>query len=114
VIMHMQKPDKPCTLRRFRREDLVDTVIGPVAAEAAAGGLKDTEDDTVRVAKYLQRYQDVQRHRLNMQVHTSALTGFALSPADLKRAVQHCEAQQLLCCGEFGTVIGRGRRAATK
>ena len=80
--MHAPQARRACTLRRFRRDDLVDTVIGPVAAEAAAGGLTDIEDDAARVAKYLQRYQDVQRHRLSMQV-LFALTGFAVYPANL-------------------------------
>jgi hypothetical protein len=46
-------------------------VVAPNAAEAAASVLKDTEDDAARVAKYLQRYQEVQRHRLAMQVRIS-------------------------------------------
>ena len=82
-MLHMQRvtrhrscslPNEPHWLdcaTRFSRDDLVETVVAPNAAEAAATVLRDTEDDTARVVKYLQRYQEVQRHRLAMQVRTS-------------------------------------------
>ena len=66
--VYAPRPTKPARCARFRRDDLVDTVIGPIAAEAAASVLSDLKDDTARVAKYLQRYQEVQRHRMAMQV----------------------------------------------
>jgi len=94
-IMHARR--ESCIARRFRRDDLVDTVIGPVAAEAAAGSLMDMEEDTARVGKYLQRYQDVQRQRLNMQVKLLLALGLhEFLPLMACRAAIHC--RELLCC----------------
>ena len=98
----------PCTLSRFRRDDLVDTVIGPVAAEAAAGSLTDLKEDTARVAKYLQRYQEVQRHRLNMQVDFLCALAVLRHRQMLWRAVQQRVIETQFCCSTASWSVAWG------
>ena len=106
--------DVPCTLSRFRRDDLVDTVIGPVAAEAAASSLKDAEDNAARVTKYLQRYREVQRHRLNMQVLLLRSPWlYTITCRASGCAVQECRVKTYLCC-MLKYCLGRAGRAAAE
>ena len=60
------------------RDDLVDTVLAPAAAEAAAAALSDARDDADRARKYLGRYQDLQARRLaaaELDVDVGAVEG---------------------------------------
>ena len=66
---------------RDMRDDLVDTVIAPAGAEAAAGLLADARENTARVSKYLQRYKEVQERRSNMEVCLLCMLHFWLRPA---------------------------------
>lgn len=45
------------------REDLVETVLAPAAADAASTTLADAREDAGRVVKYLARYKSVQARR---------------------------------------------------
>ena len=50
------------------RDDLVDTVIAPAGAEAAASLLVETRENAERVSKYLLRYKEVQHRRAHLEV----------------------------------------------
>lgn len=58
------------------RDDLVDTVIAPAGADAAASLLAETRDNAERVSKYLLRYKEVQQRRSNMEVNPPQLAAF--------------------------------------
>ena len=53
---------------RHRRSDLLETVIGPSAAEAASNGLSDYRESLERVQKYLTRYKHVREQRAALEV----------------------------------------------
>ena len=53
---------------RHARDDLVDTVIAPASAEAAATAVSDIRENRERVAKYLARLKEVRHKRSAMQV----------------------------------------------
>lgn len=53
---------------RHGRDDLVDTVIAPGSAEAAATAVSDIRDNRERVTKYLARLKEVRHKRSAMQV----------------------------------------------
>ncbi len=55
-------------LYRHRRSDLLETVIGPAAAEAASTGLSDFRESLERVQKYLTRYKHVREQRAALEV----------------------------------------------
>ncbi|KAK9849951.1 hypothetical protein WJX84_009719 [Apatococcus fuscideae] len=55
------------TAYRHRRSDLLDTVIGPAAAEAASTGLSDFRESLERVDKYLTRYKHVRQQRAALE-----------------------------------------------
>lgn len=49
------------------REDLVETIVAPAAAGAAAGLLNDARESQERVAKYWARLREVRDKRRNME-----------------------------------------------
>lgn len=53
---------------RHQRQDLLDTIIAPAAAAAAASTLEDVREDTGRVRKYWVRLKEVRAKRVAMQV----------------------------------------------
>lgn len=55
----------PC---RHSRDDLVDTVVAPASAEAAATAVADVRDEQERVGKYLARLKEVRNKRSAMEV----------------------------------------------
>ncbi len=61
----MTKPQHVC---RHGRDDLVDTVIAPASAEAAASTVSDVREERERVSKYLTRLKEVRHKRSAMQV----------------------------------------------
>lgn len=56
LTFHMQAT---CTAFQSGRDDLVDTVVAPAAAEAAASMLTTVREDCNRVRKYLARLKEV-------------------------------------------------------
>ena len=50
------------------RDDLVDTVLAPAAADAAAAEVDDAAADAARSHKYLARYREVRERRLGLEV----------------------------------------------
>ncbi len=59
---------KPQHVCRHGRDDLVDTVIAPASAEAAASTVSDVREERERVSKYLTRLKEVRHKRSAMQV----------------------------------------------
>lgn len=55
-------------MRRHGRDDLVDTVIAPASAEAAASAVSDVREERERVSKYLARLKEVRHNRSAMEV----------------------------------------------
>ena len=53
---------------RHGRDDLVETVIAPASAEAAASTVSDVREERERVSKYLARLKEVRHKRSAMQV----------------------------------------------
>ena len=62
---------------RHGRHDLVDTVVAPASAEAAATAVADIREERERVSKYLIRLKEVRHKRSAMEVccavHCTAL-----------------------------------------
>lgn len=56
---------------RHSRDDLVDTVVAPASAEAAAATVSETKENRERVAKYLARLKEVRHKRSAMEVSTA-------------------------------------------
>ncbi|KAL3149903.1 hypothetical protein ABBQ38_013268 [Trebouxia sp. C0009 RCD-2024] len=54
------------------REDLVDTVVAPASAEAAATAVADVREERERVSKYLARLQEVRHKRSAMEAALAA------------------------------------------
>ncbi|DBA88250.1 hypothetical protein WJX77_011440 [Trebouxia sp. C0004] len=54
------------------RDDLVDTVIAPASAEAAASTVSDVREERERVSKYLTRLKEVRHKRSAMQAALAA------------------------------------------
>ena len=61
----------PC---RHGRDDLVDTVVAPASAEAAATAVADVRDVRERVGKYLARLKEVRHKRSAMEVRVTENT----------------------------------------
>lgn len=71
-----------CFLRAWReavrvayehaRDDLVDTIVAPAAAEAAAGMLQDARDSCERLVKYSSRLAEVRRQKSAMAAAVEA------------------------------------------
>ncbi|KAK9808650.1 hypothetical protein WJX72_001296 [[Myrmecia] bisecta] len=57
---------------RAMRGDLVETVVAPAGAEAAASQLTQLREDVSRVDKYLARLKDVQQKRISLQAALDA------------------------------------------
>ena len=70
---------------RHGRDDLVDTVVAPASAEAAATAVADIREERERVSKYLTRLKEVRHKRSAMEVRCALL-----------RNALHCCA--LPCC----------------
>lgn len=51
-----------CTAFQAARDDLMETIIAPAAAEAAAMLLSRTLEDRTRISKYLERLKEVLLH----------------------------------------------------
>ncbi|GMH34369.1 hypothetical protein BSKO_02203 [Bryopsis sp. KO-2023] len=52
---------------RFDREDLVDTIVAPAAAECASTSLSNFREDAERVGKYWERLKEVREKRFAME-----------------------------------------------
>lgn len=52
---------------RYDREDLVETVVAPAAAECASTSLTSFIDDTERLSKYWNRLKEVRAKRHAME-----------------------------------------------
>ena len=63
------------TSLRYQRQDLVDTVVAPAAAAAAAGLLSDARESVERVNKYSARLREVRGKRQAMAAAMAAGTG---------------------------------------
>ena len=83
--LDMHPPPHLCAPREWRealhtshlhgREDLVDTVVAPAAAAAAAGLLSDARESMERITKYGARLREVRGRRQAMQAALAAGKG---------------------------------------
>jgi len=71
---------------------LVDTVIAPASAEAAASTVSDVREERERVSKYLTRLKEVRHKRSAMQVSHNLVKRF-------DAALFHCSASLSLMQG---------------
>lgn len=55
-------------LCRHSRDDLVDTVVAPASAEAAAASVTEIRENRERVTKYITRLKEVRHKRSAMEV----------------------------------------------
>ena len=55
-----------------KRQDLVDTVVAPAAASAAAGLLNDARESMERLAKYWARLKEVRGKRKALEAVVAA------------------------------------------
>ena len=69
---------------RHGRDDLVDTVVAPASAEAAATAVADVREERERVSKYLARLKEVRYKRSAMEVTHHTLASI-LSPLCVQR-----------------------------
>ncbi|KAK9859824.1 hypothetical protein WJX84_001803 [Apatococcus fuscideae] len=69
---------------RHRRSDLLETVIGPAAAEAASTGLSDFRESLERVDKYLTRYKHVRQQHAALEAAMADVgeAGHSVMPDD--------------------------------
>ncbi len=68
VLFMTPSVTKPQRICRHGRDDLVDTVIAPASAEAAASTVSDVREERERVSKYLTRLKEVRHKRSAMEV----------------------------------------------
>ena len=74
LICQTRTPDSSLKLVcRHGRDDLVDTVVAPASAEAAASAVSDIREERERVAKYLTRLKEVRHKRSAMEVLSACL-----------------------------------------